>query len=311
MALRLPDHWVWDHWILPEGDLYHLFFLRASRALLDPERRHSRAAIGHALSRDLESWELLPDALVAKDSPAFDDRACWTGSAVHDPAGGIRLFYTGSSLAEDGLVQRISWAHSADGVVFHRTEADPIEPDPRWYETPERYDWHDVAWRDPYVFHHAEDGLWHMLITARARADASGGPGDRADRGVIGHATSPDLDHWTVRPPLTTPSGFGQLEVAQQHTIDGVSHLVFSCAPEHVGPRRRAEASAGVWVATGESTLGPWDVANARPIAREDLYAGQLVQRADGQWLLTAFRDIVDGGFVGEVADPVPWREVF
>ena len=46
MALSLPDHWLWDHWIADDGERYHLFFLRASRALHNPQRRHWRASLG-------------------------------------------------------------------------------------------------------------------------------------------------------------------------------------------------------------------------------------------------------------------------
>ena len=35
MSPRLADHWVWDSWLIEDGVDYHLFFLRASRALHD------------------------------------------------------------------------------------------------------------------------------------------------------------------------------------------------------------------------------------------------------------------------------------
>jgi beta-fructofuranosidase len=82
VSLRLADHWVWDSWLVEDGVDYHLFFLRASRALGDPFRRHRRASIGHATSTDLRTWRLLPDALVHADSPAWDDLATWTGSVI-------------------------------------------------------------------------------------------------------------------------------------------------------------------------------------------------------------------------------------
>ena len=68
LMLALPDSWVWDFWFADDGDEYHLFFLYASRALHDPDRRHGRASIGHAVSDDLRNWTRLPDALVRGES---------------------------------------------------------------------------------------------------------------------------------------------------------------------------------------------------------------------------------------------------
>ena len=90
-----------------------------------------------------------------------------------------------------------------------------LEADGKWYQKRET----DVSgaehWRDPFVFEH--EGRWHMLITARAK----GAEHHRA--GVIGHAVSEDLDHWQVRPPLTSPSVFGQLEVSQSRCVEKIT----------------------------------------------------------------------------------------
>lgn len=59
----LPDSWVWDFWFADDGERYHLFFLHAPKALVDPEARHYRASIGHAVSTDLTSWTRVADAL--------------------------------------------------------------------------------------------------------------------------------------------------------------------------------------------------------------------------------------------------------
>ena len=104
MSFRLPDHWVWDSWLADDGENYHLFFLRASRALIDPDKRHHRASIGHAVSPNLEEWTLLPDALTADDTPAWDDLATWTGSVVRgssirDAIIGAHTTIEGSALA--------------------------------------------------------------------------------------------------------------------------------------------------------------------------------------------------------------------
>ena len=255
MAFSLADHWMWDHWIARRADQYHLFFLRASKALHNPDRRHWRASIGHAVSSDARNWTLLPDALVHSDGPAFDDQATWTGSAVVKDDGTIRLFYTGISRREGGMVQRVGWADSQDGVTFTRACAEPVEADGRWYEKwNPSYPW-DEPWRAPYVFQH--EGRWHMLVTAR-RAGV-----DRLHAGVIGHAVSDDLDHWEVLEPLTEPSQFGQRSVSHGSSTASTcwsSPAGVTCRPlratERCGsPRGRGPWGRGMWTMPAMSSL--------------------------------------------------------
>lgn len=299
--LRLPDQWVWDSWSVQDDDGWtHLFFLRASRALLDPERRHRRASIGHARSRDLVEWELLPDALVPDDSPAWDDGSTWTGSVVRDDHGLWHLFYTGVSRAEDWTVQRVGVATSTDLIRWERVSQEPLlSADERWYETFAAGEWHDEAWRDPWVFK-ADDGLWHMLLTARVP------DGDPMGRGVIGHASSPDLRTWEALPPLSQPAGWGQMEVPQTAVVDGVPFLIFCCWHQHEDARRGAQATGGMWFVPGETLLGPWDFDAAASFDHPSLYAARLVQRLDGDWVILGFSDTVDGEFQGLILDPLP-----
>ncbi|GIG90579.1 glycoside hydrolase family protein [Plantactinospora endophytica] len=294
--LRLPDHWVWDSWYVRDDDGdWHVFFLRAPRALRDPGQRHHRAVIGHAVSTDLRSWRPLPDALVAADAPAWDDLATWTGCTLRGPDGRWYLFYTGVSRAEQGLVQRIGVAVSVDLVNWHRYGDGPlVEADPTWYELLDPTAWYEQAWRDPWVFPDPDGDGWHMLITARANT------GPAAGRGVVGHATSPDLLHWTVRPPLSAPAGFGHLEVPQVAVVDGQPLLLF-CTNTGAVPHR-------VWAVPGLSVDGRWNVAAARPFPHPHLYAPRLVPDDDGGWALIGFLDQVDDVFVGELTDPIPVR---
>lgn len=295
--LRLPDHWVWDSWYAQDDTgLWHVFFLRASRALLDPHRRHRSATIGHAISADLRSWQLVADALVPADAPDWDDLATWTGSTVRGPDGRWYLFYTGVGRAEDGLVQRIGLATSDDLMTWHRHGSGPVvEADPAWYELLDRDAWYEQAWRDPWVFADPSGDGWHMLITARVN------DGPAAERGVIGHATSPDLLTWTVRPPLTRPAGFGHLEVPQVAVVDGQPLLLFcsNAMSARPGPDR-------IWVVPASTTMGPWDIQAAQPVSQPGLYAPRLLADAGGQWHLVGFLDEVDGAFVGELTEPLP-----
>jgi beta-fructofuranosidase len=303
MALRLADHWVWDIWLADDGDEYHLFFLRASRALHDPDRRHHRATIGHARSTDLTTWTLMPDALVPSDAPAFDDLATWTGSVVRG-TGQWHMFYTGVSRAEQGLVQRIGMAVSDDLQTWSRPQPGPIaEADPRWYEKLDLTSWRDEAWRDPWVFADPDGDGWHMLVTARAAA----GPAD--SRGVIGHLRSPDLFGWEAGPPIAAGSSFGHLEVPQVATVDGQPLLLFSCMPQDLAANRRVPAPpGGVWTARGTSELGPFDIdSGATAFDHPSLYSGRLIRDRDQQWVLLGFLNHEPGeAFIGAISDPIP-----
>jgi beta-fructofuranosidase len=212
------------------------------------------------------------------------------------------MFYTAVSRSESGLVQRISSVVSDDLFTWRREPGRQVlEPDARWYETAETRQWPDQAWRDPWVFRDGD--TWHMLITARA---AHGDPGDR---GVVGHATSPDLTTWTVQPPLSEPgSGFGHLEVLQTVVVDGRPVGLFSCLGSELAPgRQEADPVGGVWAFPADSVAGPFRTADAYRITDERLYVGRLVQDRDGQWRILAFRnDDENGGWVGEITDPQP-----
>lgn len=299
----LPDAWTWDMWFADDGALYHAFYLKASRALGDPDRRHFYVAVGHAVSTDLRTWREVPDALIASDQPAFDDFTTWTGSIVKDDEGTWTLFYTGTSRSENATVQRVGVARSADLYTWTKDGSEAVcEADARWYEKYDGVSWPDEAWRDPWVFRD-DDDEWHMLVTARAD------DGDVDDRGVIGHATSTDLRTWAVQPPLSQPgAGFGHLEVPQVATVDGRHVLIFSCLSTELTRARRDDGErGGVWSLPVDDATGPYDIAKATRLTDETLYAGRLLQDRDGAWWLFAF-DHVDasGTFVGSLSDPMP-----
>jgi beta-fructofuranosidase len=297
-VLELADSWVWDFWVADTGDDYHLFFLFASRALGDPQRRHRRASVGHAVSTDLRSWRRVADALVRSDAPAIDDVATWTGSVVRDDHGVWRMFFTG--LSDDPVLdtQVVASARSGDLFTWQRDDT-LVRADPRFYAVGERDG--VEPFRDPWVERDA-DGLWHLLITASA-------PGaDRFDEAVLGHATSPDLETWRVSEPLVGPgTGFGQLEVPSIVRLGDETLLLFNCLDDELSERRRAQSpTGGVWFAPAGGVAGPFDLEAALPLTDDTRYVGRAVVERDGQTVLLAFENTVDGRFVGRLADPVP-----
>lgn len=317
--LRLEDRWVWDFWHVADGATHHLFYLQADRALGDPDLRHWNASIGHAVSSDLTDWTVVDDALRPAPAPAWDDYTTWTGSVVR---AGDRwhLFYTGTTRREDGLVQRVGHATSPDLVSWARVgDGLAVELDARWYELLDLTVWHDQAWRDPVVVHH--DGAWHALVTARLR---DGPPGQR---GTIGHATSPDLDTWTVQPPRTGVTPFGHLEIPDVRRVRGRWYLFFSSLLAGGGEAGSAGVigSAGAAGGAGDTggagdaptvgtfavpsadgPLGPWRWDALHLVLGGGWYGGKLID-AGGSLVALAWREReADGSFGGWISDPLP-----
>jgi beta-fructofuranosidase len=307
VALAFDDRWLWDFWIARDGPDYHAFYLQAPTSLGDPDRRHWHVSIGHAVSTDLRTWEVLPDALAPAERGRWDDCTTWTGSVLRH-AGRWWMFYTGTSHAEQGRVQRVGSAVSDDLVTWERTSDRPaIEADPAWYELLDPDVWYEQAWRDPWVYADPATGLFHALVTARAN------DGDPATRGVVGHATSWDLAHWLVHPPVTEPGVFGHLEIPQLVQVDGYAHLLFASppGPASVQAAHPGAAAHGTHVLTAADPLGPYDWGTHRVLdgdATGTRYGGKLVDGPDG-WVLLTWRQFdEDGCFVGRLDDPVPVR---
>ena len=307
MVLRLPDKWVWDFWFARHEGRYHIFYLQAPRALGDPSRRHHSATIGHALSTDCRDWAVLPDAVHPGPPGSWDDLATWTGSTI-EHRGRWYMAYTGISRAERGLVQRVGLAQSDDLANWAKHPANPvIEADPRWYELLSQGRWVNQAWRDPWLFRLPGDHTFHVLITARAR---SGHP-DAA--GVLAHARSTDLVDWEVLPPLTSPGEFSQLEVPQLVVLNGRYVILFCCLATDQSRARSARTGArsqgGTFALSAADFAGPYSPGDS-PIALSEplgvLYAGKLLDLADGEWRFMAFRGDGDRDFLGELTDPLP-----
>jgi len=307
MTFALPDRWLWDSWYVRDGDLWHGFFLEAPKAIGDPDLRHWNVSIHHATSPDLRAWTSLGTCFRPAKGPAWDDGTTWTGSVVRGDDGRWHLFYTGTCRAERCLKQRIGHAVSDDLHRWERASDGPVLDIAPPYEEHDPARWHDRAFRDPWVMRDPEGTGWLMFFTAR-RADVP----DTRSAGTIGLATSDDLHHWRLEPPVFTGS-FGELEVPQVFRIaDRWACLFCTGAPHWSKDATDALgiARTGTHYLLGDSPRGPWTVApgpllDAAPFPRR--YAGRIVETGAGLRFL-GFRwfDAEGGPFVGAISDPDP-----
>jgi beta-fructofuranosidase len=109
-----------------------------------------------------------------------------TGSVLQAD-GRYHMFYC---IFPDGR-QIICHATSTDLVHWDTHPGEDFGPDTKLYESSD--------WRDPHVIWNADEGLYWMLIAARAKS--------RIDRnGCVGLCVSSDLKTWQPRPPLLAPN---------------------------------------------------------------------------------------------------------
>ncbi|MGW7329811.1 mucin-1 [Streptomyces sp. NPDC054840] len=218
---------------------------------------------GRATSSDLVHWQPQGTAFGNGLPGRFDQRAVWTMHPFRH-GDGMTMFYTGVSALTPGgwPLQAVGLAYSdrTDGTGWRRHGTGPVvEADPRWYRTGE-----NMAWRDPFVVRDDESDGWVMVVCA---SDASL-PVEVG--GCVALATSDDLEHWTVHPPLISPGDVDELECPVLERLDDGSWLLLGS----IGATRGFEA----W--TAPSLRGPWN--RRGPLGPTGAYAPRVIPAPDG-----------------------------
>lgn len=228
---------------------------------------------GRATSTDLVHWQPRGTAFGNGLPGRFDQQAVWTmhpfrhgdgHGGGHGGGDGMAMFYTGvSGITPDGWpLQSVGLAYSdrTDGTGWRRHGTGPVvEADPRWYRTGER-----MGWRDPFVVRDDESDGWVMVVCA---SDASL-PVEVS--GCVALATSDDLKHWTVHPPLVSPGDVNELECPVLERLDDGSWLLLGS----IGQAHAFEA----W--TAPRLRGPWT--RHGPLGPMGSYAPRVIQAPDG-----------------------------
>lgn len=142
-----PRGWINDpHGLTFHDGVYHLFHQYVPGSMVWAPHCHW----GHAVGRDLLSWEHRPVAL----APGEGDDGIWTGSLVQDH-GGARILYT--SVVQPGIgIGRIRVATPADDSWEDWIKGPVVVDPPQDLEL--------IAYRDPFVVQEHEG--WRMFVGA-------------------------------------------------------------------------------------------------------------------------------------------------
>jgi len=259
-----PSYRAKDFSIIKRGDWYHLFYTRVRR--FQPGHWNSslnEATFGHAISRDLETWQPL-DTVLTVHPGEWDAHHLWAPTLVQK-VGVTWMFYTGvrdsqmSASPGDWIArtQVIGAAYSTDPLLEHWTRvAQPVWqpcasnglPGVSWAVCNPSLYRGTADFRDPFVMAPAGPGQpWLLYYTARPRSDpwnhvlgvasSSVGPGGSwADVGAL----------WD----LYTPTANSKLESPHIFNHDG-RWILFTTGDD---------GSTGIlWNSSLAPATGPWE----------------------------------------------------
>lgn len=280
----VEGQYIWDSWIVEDEGVLHRYALSAPKKGYTPNQRHEHAFVRHAVSNDEGlTWKDLGPAITPQPQGTWPDHVVWTSSVMlHKNDQGEKeflMFITGRSEA-DGLTQRIGLTRSRDGHHFSVPTVILSPSETMGYDITDD-DGIIMAWRDPFLIQDPADGRWHMLFSAKSK-DSCG-----VIRPTVGHAVAEDEDrrftHWTLRPPMTLPQYYRQVEVPYMLHRDGKYYLFVST---QLNPLMDNDAGkeAAYRGYEGDTITGPWTLIydNTDGIYGHKIYAPTLFEKQHG-----------------------------
>lgn len=205
--------------------VFHLYYLR--------DEGHHRALGGlgghqwaHASTADLIHWQQHPLAIGITED--WEGSICTGSTFYHDGT-----YYGFYATRRPDWSQHLSFATSADGVVFEKQPPNPLALPPEGYK-PEHF-------RDPFVFYDESTRQFHMLVTAYLDTHPL-----KAYGGCLAHLVSDDLRRWEMRDPFLIPGLAGAPECPDYFFWNGWYYLIFS--NDLVARYRMSRQPFGPWL---------------------------------------------------------------
>ena len=279
--------------------VYHLFHL------VLPNHDY----IAHAISDNGLNWRRVENALFIGDPGSWDDLMLWTMHVTADPhnEGSWRMFYTGLSRRDQGLVQRVGLAVSddlyswtkfdvnwedrrgrsdPDSIKAERAKQDslpssrivarqrdesvfPLAAESPYYESKVEKPREWISFRDPFFYHDSQHS-W-LLVAGRVNEGAF------VRRGCVALMEETSPNHFESRPSLFAPMQYDDIEVPNLFRLDDDFYLLGSL---------REDAKIRYWHT--DELNSPWKNFADNVLLPRGNYAGRISRDASG-WLLWNF----------------------
>lgn len=231
---------------------------------------------GHAVSEDLLHWEYLPAALAPDQE--YDQKGCFSGSALTLPNGRQLLMYTGVNLEEqpDGKIRdiQVQCLATGDGLNYEKYDKNPVLSEKDMQEGFNKFDF-----RDPKMWQ-KEDGTY-LCVVGNRPADGSGQ--------ILLFSSQNGFDWKYEKVLCANKNRYGKMwECPDFFTLDGKGVLVVS--PQDMLPQDYEYRNGnGTVCLIGTFDLGTNDFAEETNHSIDygvDFYAPQTTLTPDGRRIM-------------------------
>lgn len=239
--------------------VYHLFHL------IIPNHDY----IAHAISSDGISWKRVNNALFVGHPGAWDDDMLWTmHAAIYRDK--FHLFYTGLSLRDKGIMQRVGVATSDDLMQWDKVtdEQFPVQSEAPYYEDLNNNPRQWLSFRDPFFYSDKDRDF--LFVCARAAE----GPMSR--RGCVAALELID-DQIVSHPPILYPRMYDDVECPCVFKINDIYYLLGSI---------REDIKVRYWFS--KELLGEYHSFHSDVLLPKGNYAARVV-KDNGHWLIFNF----------------------
>lgn len=297
LHLKAPDNWIND----PNGFIYYNGYYHLFYQYFPFGPRWGTMHWGHAVSRDLVSWEHKGMALYP--SIREDLNGCFSGSAL-EKDGKLYLVYTGvryevvnpedpHTCLDDQFESAQIMITSDDGMTFDNKQGKKVIIPP--LTDPSVGD--RTHTRDPKVWR-GTDG-WYMILGSMAEGKY----------GEVLFYKSTDLEHWTYMNKAFKGEGYGWMwECPDYFETDGEAGLILSAMGLLTGDEREKNQTICFPVSFREAgcEMQIPDTYQFMDYGM-DLYAPQTTLDQEGRRVLEAWvrmPEVTDEGWIGMFCTP-------